>query len=140
MLDLDKFKLDERLEKDTFFVKDLKLSRLLIMNDSRYPRLILVPRVFFNKEPITELFELEDEQLLELQREVKIYSEFLKQEFQATKINVASLGNVVKQLHIHIVARYENDETWPAPVWGKGKASYYNDAELAEFSQKLQKN
>ena len=78
--------------------------------------------------------------LLELQREVKIYSEFLKQEFQATKINVASLGNVVKQLHIHIVARYENDETWPAPVWGKGKASYYNDAELAEFSQKLQKN
>ena len=129
---LSDFKLDERLDNDTVFVQDLKLSRLLIMNDSRYLWLILVPRVSFN---ISELFELSDEEFSELHREIKICSEFLNKEYNPTKINVASLGNVVKQMHIHIVARYENDETWPAPVWGKGKgAGLFNMMDVLDLS------
>ena len=82
------------------------------MNDSRYPWLILVPRVFSsNNEEVTDLYQLNEQQSIELQREIKICSEFLNQEFSAFKINVANLGNIVKQLHIHVVARFENDET-----------------------------
>lgn len=142
-----KFILDAKLAGDTFFIKDLKLSSLLLMNDSRYPWLILVPRKSKDPSPemtdretftpLTELFELNEQDLSELMSEISFYSQLLKEKFTAKKINVANLGNIVSQLHIHIIARNENDEAWPGPVWGRGKAVPYTTEELSSIKATL---
>ncbi len=128
------FELDQRLRNDTLVVGDLALCRVLLMNDSRYPWLILVPKV----AAVSEVFELTIEQQQCLWQETTAVSVVLKQLFQADKINIATLGNVVKQLHMHIVVRMQDDATWPAPVWGQGVAQPYTAQELQQFSTKLQ--
>jgi len=130
---LTDFKLDERLAGDTIFIRDLKLSSLLLMNDARYPWLILVPR----RAALTELYELSLEDSTELLSEIDIYSRLLKERFSAKKINVANLGNIVSQLHVHIVARLENDEAWPGPVWGRGTLRKYTEVQLQETLLKV---
>ncbi len=127
------FKLDPRLEQDTIQIGDFSLSKVLLMNDVRYPWVILVPRV----TGITEVFQLNAQQQLQLMKESNFVAEKLKALVQADKMNVAALGNIVTQLHIHHVARFANDETWPAPVWGRGQAVQYDKAERDTVCQQL---
>jgi diadenosine tetraphosphate (Ap4A) HIT family hydrolase len=116
-----RFSLDPRLAADTFAVGDLKLCRALLMNDNRYPWLILVPR----HAGLTEIHELPPQERGVLIEEAAFVGERLKALTGAKKINIGALGNIVSQLHIHVVARVEGDAAWPGPVWGAGKALPY---------------
>ena len=100
------FNLDKKLKADTIFIKDLELSKLLLMNDSNYPWFILVPR----KNNISELFELSKIEHEILMAEISWLSKIIKNHFHADKINIANLGNIVTQLHIHIIARFKHDK------------------------------
>ena len=128
------FEMDKRLVGDTVELGDFALSRVLLMNDSRYPWLILVPRVV----DASEVFDLQLEQQQELWQETQIVAHALKHAFAADKINIATLGNVVSQLHMHIVVRMQNDEAWPAPIWGRGIAQPYSESALIEMRTRLQ--
>jgi diadenosine tetraphosphate (Ap4A) HIT family hydrolase len=115
------FVLDQRLLQDTLPVGDFPLCRLLLSNDSQYPWFILVPR----KADISEVFQLSDDEQLQLWKETTLLSRTLQQVFKADKMNVATLGNVVSQLHMHVIVRRKGDIAWPAPVWGKHPAVAY---------------
>ena len=128
------FEMDKRLVGDTVELGDFALSRVLLMNDSRYPWLILVPRVV----DASEVFDLQLEQQQELWQETQVVAHALKHAFAADKINIATLGNVVSQLHMHIVVRMQNDEAWPAPIWGLGVAQPYSESALIEMRTRLQ--
>lgn len=104
------------------------------MNDMHYPWLILVPRI----ENIREIFELSVRDQQQLLRESSWVSERLAKYFNADKINIGALGNMVPQLHIHHIARYQNDAAWPAPVWGKHPASAYTPENLVMMTERLQ--
>jgi len=116
------FFLHPRLAADTFPVGDLKLCRVLLMNDVRFPWLILVPR----KTGVRELFELSSKERSQLIDEVSQAERTLTNIVPWDKLNVGALGNVVPQLHIHVLARRVNDAAWPRPVWGCGKAEPYD--------------
>jgi len=118
------FALDARLERDTLFVGDLALSRLLLMNDTRWPWLVLVPR----RDGLSELMDLNAEDRALLVDETARAAAWLKGYAKADKINVGALGNVVRQLHLHVVARAVGDPGWPGPVWGFGAAVAYGVA------------
>ena len=131
------FVLDQRLAQDATEVCNWKLSRILLMNDRRFPWLILVPR----RTGAVEAFDLSaDEQGL-LWREVNAAARALKRITGCRKINIGALGNIVSQLHVHVVARRADDAAWPGPVWGKGTAEPYAGDEfrsrLAEFKKLL---
>lgn len=117
------FVLHERLKADTFEVCDLSLCKVLLMNDTAYPWLILVPA----QNDIVELTDLtaDDQQLL-MAEMVKV-SDVLKNLTGADKMNVATLGNMVPQLHVHVIARFKDDAAWPAPIWGKSHPIAYTD-------------
>ena len=126
------FILNSTLEKDSFFVTDLKICRVLLMNNSHYPWLILVPR-----EPdLIELTDLSFEKQIDVLREINLVSDFLQKSFLPTKINIATLGNIVRQLHIHVIARFETDISFPKPVWG-GEAKLYNKEDSAKLIEKI---
>ena len=126
------FALHPRLAADTAMIADWPLSRVLLMNDKRYPWIVLVPR----RADITELFDLDEAARLTLTSETSRVGARLKAWAKARggcdKINIGMIGNVVSQLHVHIVARTKTDPTWPAPVWGKGEALPYSGGELAQ--------
>ncbi|MDK9697197.1 MAG: HIT family protein [Siculibacillus sp.] len=109
------FLLDPRLAADTLTVLDLHLSRLLMMRDGNYPWLILVPR----RSGAVEILDLDTADRARLWDEVERVAAALAAETGADKLNVAALGNVVSQLHVHVIARFRDDAAWPAPVWGK---------------------
>ena len=111
------FALDPRLAADTLAIGELGLSRLMLMNDARYPWLILVPR----REGLRELVDLDRVERAELIEEIALVSEFLRALPGVDKLNVGALGNVVAQLHIHVVGRRVGDAAWPGPVWGAGE-------------------
>jgi len=115
------FNLDSKLQADSFFVKDLEFSRLLLMNDQNYPWFILVPR----KKDLVELTDLSLVEQNKVLKEINQISNILKSKFSAEKINIATLGNVVKQLHIHVIGRFEDDASYPSPVWGAVKPKQY---------------
>jgi diadenosine tetraphosphate (Ap4A) HIT family hydrolase len=117
----DTFSLDPRLAADTLAVCDLPLSAVRLMNDSRFPWLILVPR----RMAASELTDLEPADRLRLWDEVTSVSNVLAGIAKPKKLNVAAIGNVVAQLHVHVVARSEGDAAWPRPVWGIGIAEPY---------------
>ncbi|WP_371234029.1 HIT family protein [Pseudomonas sp. QE6] len=127
------FALDSRLKQDTVPVGDFPLSSLLLMNDSQYPWFILVPR----REDVSELFQLDPEDQQQLWREATQLAETLKDTFCADKMNVANLGNVVSQLHVHVIVRRRSDVAWPGPVWGRHPAVPYSAEELARLREKL---
>lgn len=127
------FALDSRLQQDTLLIGDFPLCRLLLSNDSNYPWFILVPR----RSEITEIFELDAQEQLQLWQETTALSGLLKRLFNADKLNVAALGNVVSQLHMHVIVRRRTDAAWPAPVWGKHPAQPYTEQELALIRQQL---
>ncbi|NYT74477.1 HIT domain-containing protein [Halomonas sp. QX-2] len=128
-----KFELDERLAADTLPIADLPLSRALLMNDARYPWVILVPR----HDAISEVFELSANDQQQLWREATQLGEAMKTALGGNKVNIASLGNVVSQLHVHIVLRRHGDATWPAPVWGNGSPEPYDLDGQAQLRDQL---
>ena len=121
--------LDPRLAADTVAVCDLALSRLLAMNDADFPWLILVPQ----RTGVRDMIDLGAEQTL-LMDEIAAVSRALKDETRCDKLNVAAIGNVVPQLHIHIVARWISDPLWPKPIWGVTTGRRYETAALARFA------
>lgn len=122
------FKLDPRLAQDTAWICDWPLSGVYLMNDRRYPWLVLVPR----RENVVEPFDLGATEQARLWREVMHAGAALKRATGCRKINVGALGNIVPQLHVHIVARREGDAAWPGPVWGKGTPERFDAAALEQ--------
>jgi diadenosine tetraphosphate (Ap4A) HIT family hydrolase len=127
------FTLDTRLQHDTIPAGDFPLSRLLLMNDRTYPWLILVPR----RPGISEIFQLGSADQAQLLGESVQLSRALHTLCQPDKLNIAALGNVVPQLHLHHVARYRTDPAWPAPIWGRAPAVPYAPHEAQVFLQQL---
>lgn len=127
------FNLDSRLVADTVPIGRLTLACLLLMNDARYPWLILVPQ----RPQIREIFELDPADQAQLLAEIVLVSRFVSDSFPTDKINVAALGNVVAQLHVHIVGRRRDDPAWPRPVWGVGEAVRYDAAGIAAMRARL---
>ena len=118
------FVLDARLAADTHLIGELPLSQLLLMDDARFPWLILVPRISGARE-LTDLDEADRRSLL---TEVCEVGRALETLLRPDKLNIAALGNVVSQLHVHVVARYTSDAAWPQPVWGHaGERAPYTD-------------
>jgi diadenosine tetraphosphate (Ap4A) HIT family hydrolase len=128
------FALDSRLQQDTHVLGDFPLCRLLLSNDLNYPWFILVPR----RSNITEVFQLSDDDRLQLWQETNTLAATLNTLFGADKINIGALGNVVSQLHMHVIVRYKVDVAWPAPVWGKVAAVAYNEDQLAGIRARLE--
>ncbi|WP_218309460.1 HIT domain-containing protein [Alteromonas antoniana] len=127
------FKLDERLANDTCRVGLLPLCEVLLMNDSQFPWVILVPQL----EGLTEILDLSQEDQTRLWEESRQVSMALRELCQPDKLNIAALGNVVSQLHLHHVARYKNDVAWPAPVWGRQPAVPYPQDQKVLLCQQL---
>lgn len=121
------FQLHTQLAADTFAVGDLALSAVLLMNDARFPWLILVPR----RENVRDMIDLDESDAGAMSGEIRHAQRVLRDLFKPHKLNVAALGNMVPQLHVHILARYTEDAAWPRPVWGAGTAEPYHQ-ELRE--------
>jgi len=118
------FVLHPRLKADAIFIADWVLSRVLLMDDSRYSWLVLVPR----HQGAVEIFDLDGSERGLLTEEIARAARALKDITGCAKINIGALGNLVPQLHVHIVARNEGDAAWPGPVWGSGTAVRYDAA------------
>lgn len=128
------FRLHQQLADDGIVIGQFELSTLLLINDCQFPWFILVPQ----REDVTEVFQLDQADRNQLMRESCWLAEALKDAFSAHKINIAALGNMVSQLHVHHIVRYRDDPAWPAPVWGKLPAVPYTQEQLAERIARLQ--
>jgi diadenosine tetraphosphate (Ap4A) HIT family hydrolase len=115
------FQLHAQLKQDCFIVGQFELCLVLLLNDSQFPWFILVPQ----RENIREIYELRSEDQQLLIQESSYFSQRLATIFEAEKLNVAAIGNIVPQLHVHHIVRYQTDKAWPAPVWGKFAATPY---------------
>jgi diadenosine tetraphosphate (Ap4A) HIT family hydrolase len=129
------FELDIRLAGDTVVVGDLTLCRVLLMRDSRYAWLVLVPR----RADKVEVSDLPDDEQALLWREVGTAGAALRAIVPCDKLNIGALGNIVRQLHVHVVARREGDAAWPGPVWSFGKAEAYAEGEAERLVAALRK-
>ncbi len=127
------FTLDAKLENDSECVMWLGLCELRVMDDRRWPWLILIPQ----RTGIEEIHELTPLDQAMLSFETAMVSQGLKRVTGCLKINVAALGNVVRQLHVHVVARDEDDANWPGPVWGHGQRTPWRREELQAFLDKI---
>jgi diadenosine tetraphosphate (Ap4A) HIT family hydrolase len=125
--------LHPKLLHDTAHLGDLPLCRVLIMKDANYPWLILVPR----KADITEVIDLEEAVQTQLMSEVTRVARALREITACHKLNIAALGNVVPQLHVHVIARFRNDAAWPNPVWNVVPTRAYQREALERFMQPL---
>jgi len=123
-----RWSLHPQLAADTVTVGDVALSRVLAMNDADFPWLILVPR----RAGVSDMIDLGVEQAT-LMDEIALASRALKEETRCDKLNVAAIGNVVPQLHVHIIARNRVDPLWPKPVWGASAGRRYEDGEITRF-------
>jgi diadenosine tetraphosphate (Ap4A) HIT family hydrolase len=128
------YQLHPDLERDGISLGHFPLCQLLLINDSRYPWFVLVPR----RGGISEAFELPEADYRKLGDESQEFGRMIKTLLAGDKLNVAALGNVTPQLHIHHIVRFRGDEVWPAPVWGRGLAQPYKDGELLALLEKLQ--
>jgi diadenosine tetraphosphate (Ap4A) HIT family hydrolase len=127
------FALDARLAADTIEIGDLALSRLLLMNDARFLWLILVPR----QDGLSELVDLSAADRAILMEEIVAVSQAMVGSPGVEKINVGALGNVVRQLHVHVIARNALDPAWPGPVWGVGTPQHYETQRARELAYDL---
>ncbi|MBK1841535.1 HIT domain-containing protein [Azospirillum sp. YIM B02556] len=127
------FSLNERLRADTRPVTDLGLCRVLLMNNRLWPWLILVPM----RDGAVEIHRLEEDDQAALMREIAQASRVLERLFAPDKMNVGALGNMVPQLHVHVIGRTRGDPAWPGPVWGSGHAEPYEEAEAATLAERL---
>lgn len=128
------FQLDDRLKNDCALVGHLPLCRILLLKDANYPWVILVPQ----RSDVSEIYQLTPEDQQQLIRESSFVAQQMSERFKADKMNVAAIGNMVPQLHIHHVARCRSDAAWPAPVWGAVPATAYSDSALAARISLLQ--
>ncbi len=120
------FSLHPKLAADTHLVADLALCRVLLMDDARYPWLILVPR----RPALREVYDLPQSEQAQLWAEVTRVGQALMRQFEGDKLNIATLGNQVPQLHVHVIVRRETDPAWPGPVWGQGASEQYSADQL----------
>ena len=127
------FTLHAQLEADCYYLGDFPLCALLLSKDANYPWFIMVPRV----PNITEIFQLNRVERNKLLEESCVLSQLLQRVFDADKLNVAALGNVVPQLHLHHIVRFRGDPAWPAPVWGAVPAISYSAASHDAICQRL---
>lgn len=127
------FQLHERLAADTHNLGRSRLCEILLMNDRTWPWIILVPAV----PDIREIYRLGKEQQQRLLEESSTLSQGMMEIFGGNKMNVAALGNMVPQLHLHHIVRFEGDPAWPGPVWGKQPPVPYEDGELEQIKAKL---
>ena len=129
------WELHPQLARDTIAIGDLSLSRALLMNDANYPWLLLVPR----RAGVVELVDLSGPDQAQLMAEIVRVSDGLRTVAPCDKLNVAAIGNVVPQLHVHIVARCRTDPAWPRPVWGLLPPRAYDPAELNRLTTELRR-
>lgn len=123
------FELDARLAKDTVFVANWNLCEVRLMDDAQFPWLVLVPR----RAGVSELDDLNEHDRTRLMHEIQRAMKALRAVVDCDKLNVGALGNIVRQLHVHVLARRKDDPAWPGPVWGHGPAHHY----LPEARDKL---
>lgn len=135
MLEPEDFALDHRLQSDCAWVGDLMLCRVLLIKDANYPWVLLVPK----RERVSEIYQLDTDDQEQLIWESSFVAKALAEEFGADKMNIAALGNVVPQLHLHHVVRKQSDPAWPDPVWGRVKPRAYSPAQLKDRVLRLQK-
>lgn len=128
----DEFQLHPQLAADSVFLTDWPLCQLRLINDQQYPWFILVPR----RHGVKDVIDLTVTDQHQLWAESRALSHYLRQDYQPDKLNVAALGNMVPQLHLHHIARFMQDRSWPAPVWGKFPAQAYAAAPLTEIQQR----
>lgn len=128
------FTIDPELEKNSFFVTDLELSKVYVKNDKENPWFVLIPK----KAHATELMDLTHEEQCILMEEITMVSDFLKNFYKPSKLNVGTLGNMVRQLHIHVIARYENDRAWPQALWGTTPSQIFEEVELENIRSNFQ--
>ena len=131
--DGDDFELHPRLRQDCLEIGNFPLCRLLVMNERRYPWFILVPQ----RSAVSEIFQLSAGDQQQLLRESSFLARTLAGEFVADKLNIAAIGNLVPQLHVHHIVRYRGDAAWPAPVWGRFEPENYQANELNQLKQRL---
>lgn len=127
------FEIHPQLRRDCFILGRFSLCHLLLMNDSNYPWFILVP----DRHDVREIYELSEEDQRQLIKESSLLAGQLAAHFKADKMNIAALGNVVPQLHIHHIVRYANDPAWPAPIWGRNPAQAFKDGVAEGFLRTL---
>ena len=120
----DSFRLASRLEAESHFLVDWMLCQVRLMDDARFPWLILVPR----RAGLEEWTELGVEDSAQLAKEIGRAGQALALKFTPTKLNVGALGNIVRQMHVHVIARFKSDAAWPGPVWGQGSRIPYEKA------------
>ena len=127
------FSLHSQLQQDTIELTDFPLCKLLLCNDSNYPWFILVPKV----ADVQELYQLSWQEQQQFLNESSMLSEILMQTFNGDKMNIAALGNVVSQLHVHHIVRFKTDVCWPTPIWGQQPSLPYTAENLAALKDKL---
>ena len=127
------FQLHPRLEQDSLAVGQFDLTELRLINDSQYPWFILVPK----RADINEVYQLSEADQQLLQHESCLLAETLADLYLADKMNIAAIGNMVPQLHIHHIVRYKTDIAWPAPIWGKFDAVPYTEQKLKKTIKQL---
>ncbi|HUX78725.1 MAG TPA: HIT family protein [Alphaproteobacteria bacterium] len=126
--------LDPRLEFDSTFVTDLKLCQVHLSHNAAFPWILLIPK----QESVIEIIDLDLASRNLLMEEISLASQVMRCLFQPTKLNVASLGNIIPQLHIHVIVRYDNDPAWPNPVWNSGISTVYDSCKMRERIAQLQ--
>ena len=124
-----------QLARDTIVLGDLALCRVLIVNDANWPWLLLVPR----RHGVSEIIDLDEVEHAQLMTEITRVARALKTVTECDKLNIAALGNVVPQLHVHIIARFQSDAVWPRPVWGQTPPAPYGEADRAEIVSRLRR-
>lgn len=130
---MNDFSLHPRLAADTHLISDLELCQLRLMNDSRFAWMILVPR----RPDICEVYELSPQDQQRLWHEATFLGQELQRSLQGDKLNLATLGNQVAQLHLHVIVRSVSDPAWPAPVWGFGEAQPYEHEALEAMRKRI---
>jgi diadenosine tetraphosphate (Ap4A) HIT family hydrolase len=123
-----RFQLHPRLQQDCINIGRFELCRLLMMNDSQYPWFILVPEI----ADIKEIYQLARPARALLMEESSYLAKNLQQIYKADKMNIATIGNIVSQLHVHHIVRYQTDSAWPAPIWGKSVAVSYTEQQISD--------
>lgn len=127
------FKIHPQIEKDSEFIIDLELSQLRILKDGDNDWFVLIPR----KEGVIDWDDLDENELTQLNSEIVKCTKLLKQNLELDKVNVANLGNMVSQFHVHIIARYKSDRAWPGPIWGTKASNTYQSERALFWQQKF---
>lgn len=127
------FKLHSQLANDSYYLGDFELSALLLINDKQFPWMLLVPR----RANIREIYQLEQAEQLKLWQESQRLSQGLMELYKGDKLNIAALGNMVPQLHLHHIVRFKDDLCWPAPVWGKLQMKPYDHLDVVQIQAKI---